>query len=217
MADIAKVREVRERSGAGVVDCAKALDEAGGDAEQALIVLQKKGILKAQARGYREALEGIVHSYVHGEGRIGVLVEVNCQTDFVARTQDFRQFADDVAMQVAAMSPRWISSEEVPRDEVERQAEIFTEQLRRDGKPEKAWAKIVEGKLHKWYEETCLLDQESVVHPGKTVDRLRLELSARTGESVQVRRFARFEVGEGAARQARESYADEVARLSGSR
>lgn len=210
MVNMSDVKQVRDRSGAPMNACKVALDEAGGSVDGALEVLQKKGILKAAALASKEATDGVVTAYLHG-GRIGVLLEVNCTTDFVARSEDFRAFVDEVAMQVAAMSPRWVSSEDIPKDVVDKQAEIFTEQLRGEGKPEKAWAKIVGGKLTKWYSETCLLDQESVVHPKQTVEHLRAALVAKIGENVKVRRFVRWEVGEGIERAAKEDYASEVA------
>lgn len=200
MVDVTKVKEVRNRSGAGMSDCKLALEESGNDVDQALIILQKKGILRASARASRIATEGLVHSYVHN-GRVGVLVEVNAETDFVSRSPDFTQFVEEVALQIAAMSPQWTSADEVPKATVDSQVEIFTEQLRAEGKPEKAWAKIAAGKLQKWYGEMCLEEQESVVHPDIRIGQLRIALSSKTGENIRIRRFIRWELGEGLARE----------------
>jgi elongation factor Ts len=197
----ASVKELRDKTLAGMADCKKALEEAGGDAEKAADWLRKKGLLKAgQAQG-RSACEGLVASYIHGGGRIGVLLEVNCQTDFVARTDDFKNFCRDVAMHVAGHDPppRCVSEDEIPAQAAEKERGFLTDKAREagSGKPDSIISKIVDGQLAKWRREQCLLDQGFVRDPSTTVRDLMLELSARTGEKVSVRRFARFVMGEG--------------------
>jgi elongation factor Ts len=190
-----QIKELRERSGAGISACKKALEETDQNMEAALTYLQKKGLLKAKAKG-KEAREGLIHSYVHPGGRVGVLVEVNCNTDFVARTDDFVEFADDVAMQIAAMSPLYVDRDSIPTEDLEEQKDIFADQVKSSGKPEKIIPKIVEGKLNKWYTEVCLMDQPYVRDDKQTVDGLRGALISKTGENVSVSRFVRFELGE---------------------
>ncbi len=190
-----QIKELRQRSGAGISSCKKALEETGGDMAKAMEYLQKKGLAKARARG-KEAREGIVHAYIHPGGRVGVMVEVNCNTDFVARTEDFTDFAENVAMQIAAMSPLWVDSEAVPEDALAKQKEIFGEQAKASGKPEKVIEKIVEGKIKKWYSEVCLLDQPYVQDDKQTIDGLRGALISKTGENIVVSRFVRYELGE---------------------
>lgn len=190
--NVASVQEVRNRSFAPLNECRSALQEAGGDVEKALVVLQKRGVLRAQASAVREAREGIIHSYVHG-GKIAVLVEVNCETDFAARNPLFRKFVDDVAMHIAAASPSLVSRENDP--DPQKMRTIFEHQVKESGKPEAAWAKIVDGKMNKHYSEICLLEQESVVVPKRTVEQLRAELSSQLGENVVIRRFTRWELG----------------------
>ena len=191
-----KIREVRERSGAPLSEGKTALEEAQGDIDQALVVLQKRGTTRSVSES-RIAAEGLVRSYIHPGDRLAVLVEVNCETDFVARSPDFRAFCDDVAMQIAGMSPRYVARTEIPEEHRVSQREIFVAQLREQKKPEAAIAKIVEGKINKWYSEVCLLDQESITVPGKTVEQVRAEVSAKFREKVSVRRFTRWEVGSG--------------------
>jgi elongation factor Ts len=190
------VKELRERTGAGMMDCKAALEEAGGDLDKAVEILRVKGQAQAAKRAGRAASEGVVGSYVHANGKIGVLVEVDCETDFVARSDEFRQFAQDVALHVAWANPRWVSDEEVPEDARETELRIFREQAAADGKPEDVQQKIAEGRLRKWLEEVVLLRQEHAKHEGKTIEELRSEVASRTGENVVIRGFARLAVGE---------------------
>ena len=191
------VKALRERTGAGMMECKRALEEAAGDAERAVEILRVKGQAKAAKRGEREAAEGVVSHYVHANDRIGVIVEVNCETDFVARNEEFKQFARDVAVHIAAASPRWVSNEEVPEDLKAAELAIFEQQA--EDKPEQVRPKIAEGKLRKWLEEVVLLEQQHVnseKYEGRTIEQIRADLSAKTGENVVIRRFARFAVGE---------------------
>jgi elongation factor Ts len=190
------VKELRERTGAGMMDCKAALEEADGDLDKAVEILRVKGQAQAAKRAGRAASEGVVGSYVHANGKIGVLVEVDCETDFVARSDEFRQFAQDVALHVAWANPRWVSDEEVPEDAREAELRIFREQAAADGKPEEVQQKIAEGRLRKWLEEVVLLRQEHAKHEGKTIEELRAEVASRTGENVVIRGFARLAVGE---------------------
>ncbi len=208
-----QVKEVRERSGAGMMDCKNALAEANGDVEKALELIQKKGLAKAIKKAGRVASEGLLHAYIHAGSRIGVLLEINCETDFVSRNDDFKQFCEDTAMQIAAMNAQFVKKEEIPETAVAKQKEIFAGQLKEEGKPEQAWPKIIEGKLAKWSTEVCLVDQESIIHPGKTVEALRAELVAKIGENINIRRFVRWELGEGIEKK-KEDYAAEVAKLA---
>ena len=213
MAEISSgmVKEVRERSGAGMMDCKNALVEAGGDVEKALEIIQKKGLAKAVKKAGRVASEGIIQSYIHAGGRIGVLLEVNCETDFVSRNEDFKKFCDDVAMQIAGMNAQYVRREEIPASEIAKQKEIFEAQLKEEGKPQQAWPKIIEGKVSKWMTDICLVDQESFTTPGKTIEQLRSELIAKIGENITVRRFVRYQVGEGIEKK-KEDLAAEVAK-----
>jgi len=190
------VKELREKCGAGMMDCKRALEETGGDIDEAVTLLRKKGMASADKKASRAANEGLVDSYIHMGGKIGVMVEVNCETDFVARTDEFGAFVHDVAMHVAASSPRYVQREDVPADVVAAEMDIYMDQARATGKPEQVVVKIAEGKLNKWYESVVLLDQPFVKEPDKTVDQLRRELVAKIGENVEVRRFARFQLGE---------------------
>src|SRR3954454_12805310 len=189
------VKALRDRTGAGMMDAKRALEEASGDADKAVEILRVKGAAKAEKRAERGAAEGIVASYIHATGRIGVLVEVNCETDFVARTDDFKEFAREVAQHIAALGPEWVSQDEVPEDFIASETRVFEQEAA--DKPEQARPKIVEGKLRKRLEETVLLHQEHVnpKHEGKTIEQLRADVSAKTGENVVIRRFARFQVG----------------------
>jgi elongation factor Ts len=198
MADIkaSDVKALRDRTGAGMMDCKKALSEAEGDMDKAIEILRVKGQAKAAKRGERAASEGIVTSYVHSTGKIGVLVEVNCETDFVARNDDFQEFAREVALQVAATGPQYVSQEEIPEEAKQAELRIFEEQA--SDKPENVRGKIAEGRLRKWMEEVVLLDQEHVnkdKHDGQTIEQLRQAISSKTGENVQIGRFTRFQVG----------------------
>lgn len=201
MAEIAPalVKDLRERTGAGMMDCKKALVETGGDAEKAVEWLRQKGLATAAKKAGRTASEGIVDAYIHLGGRIGVLIEVNCETDFVARTEPFRALVRDLAMQVAAASPRFIRREEVPAAEVEKEREILRARALEEGRPAHIVDKIVEGRLEKqFFTQACLLEQPFIKNPDQTVGDLLKETIARLGENIVVRRFVRFEVGEGA-------------------
>jgi len=197
----AMVKELRERTGAGMMDCKKALTEAGGDMEQAIVILRERGLAQAAKKAGRVAAEGVVEAYIHGGGRIGVLVEVNCETDFVAKNEEFRAFVKDIAMHIAASNPQYVRREEVPQDVIEREREILRAQTLNEGKPEHVVDKIVEGRLEKFFKENCLLEQPFVKDPDKTVDTLVKEKIATIGENISIRRFARFVVGEGIERQ----------------
>lgn len=193
---MAQLKELRERTGAGVVDCKKALKESDGNIEKAIIFLREKGLAAAAKRAGRVAAQGIVGSYIHGGGKIGVLVEVDCETDFVARTDEFQQLVKDVAMQVAASNPRYVQRDEVPAQEVEKERAIYRTQTLESGKPEKVVDRIVDGRLEKFYSEQCLLEQGFIREPSKTIEQLVKEIVARTGENIVVRRFARFQIGD---------------------
>lgn len=192
----AMVKELRERTGAGMMDCKRALGETGGDMEKAVSYLREKGLAAAARKAGRVAAEGIVDSYIHLTGRVGVLIEVNCETDFVARTDDFRSFVHDLAMQVAASRPEFIRREDVPVEIVEKEKEILAAQVKEEDKPEKVVQKIVEGRLEKFFKETCLLEQPFIKNPDITVQQLLNEQITRLGENMLVRRFTRYELGE---------------------
>ncbi|MEW6274495.1 MAG: translation elongation factor Ts [Bacillota bacterium] len=195
----AMVKELRERTGAGMMDCKKALTETGGDMEKAVAYLREKGLAAAAKKAGRVTTEGIVDAYIHPGGKVGVLLEVNCETDFVARTDDFRALVHDLAMQVAAAKPEYVRREDVPEDVIRREKEILAAQAAGEGKPEKVLQKIVEGRLEKFYKEACLLEQPFIKNQDVTVGQLLNEHIARLGENISVRRFARFELGEGLA------------------
>jgi elongation factor Ts len=209
------IKDLRERTGAGMADCKKALTECAADPEKAIEYLRKKGIAQAAKKATRIASEGAVVSYLHGT-RIGVLVEVNCETDFVARNPDFQTFAREVAMQVAAMNPQYLSQEEIPPAVIEKEKAIRAEQAKQSGKPEAVLPKIVDGQMAKWAKEVCLLDQIWVKDPEgkKDIRTLQTELVAKTGENVRVRRFVRFEVGEGLEKRA-DDFVAEVKKQAG--
>ena len=193
------VKALRERTGAGMMDCKAALQEAGGDLDKAVEILRVKGQASAAKRGARAAAEGVVSTYVHANGKIGVLVEVNCETDFVARTEPFQEFARDVALHVAAAAPRYVTEDEVPEADREAELRVLREQAAAEGKPENVQEKIVEGRLRKWHEEVVLLNQTHVnedKHGGQTIEALRAEIASSTSENVVIRRFARFQIGE---------------------
>jgi len=194
------VKELREKTGAGMMDCKKALAETGGDFQKALDYLRQKGLATAAKRAGRVASEGRVGSYIHAGGKIGVMVEVNCETDFVAKTDDFQAFAKDVAMHIAASNPSYIRREEVTADVLEREKEIYRAQARDAKKPEKVTEKIVEGKLEKFYSEVCLLEQAFVKDPDITIQDLLNGLIGKLGEKIEIRRFTRYQVGEGIAK-----------------
>ncbi len=192
------VKELRERTGAGMMECKRALEEAKGEMETAIDILRAKGAAKAAKRADRETREGAIGSYIHMGGKIGVLVELNCETDFVARTEDFRGLVKDIAMHIAAANPLAVAPEDIPAELVERERAVFVEQVKNEGKPEKIWDKIIEGKLRKFYQDNALVDQIYVKDPeGKqTVGQLITQVSAKTGERMQIRRFVRFALGE---------------------
>jgi len=191
-----KVKELREKTGAGMMDCKKALMETGGDFEKASNYLREKGIAKAASRAGRTANEGLVVSYIHPGDKLGVLLEVNCETDFVARTDDFKVFAKDVSMQIAATNPLAIKREDVDPKVVEAESEIYRQQALNEGKPEKILDKIVSGKLDKFFAETCLMEQPFVKDNEKTITDLLNDLIAKIGENITIKRFARFRLGE---------------------
>ncbi|MFO8175579.1 MAG: translation elongation factor Ts [Gemmatimonadota bacterium] len=192
------VKALRDRTGAGMMDCKRALQEADGDMEAAIDLLRARGAAKAAKRAAKSANEGTIGSYVHFGNKVGVMVEVNCETDFVAKTDDFLELARDLAMHIAAASPVAVSPEDIPEELVEREKQIFLEQVKNEGKPEHIAEKIVEGKLRKFYEENSLLKQAYVKNPDISIEDLITEASARTGEKIEVARFARFQVGESA-------------------
>jgi elongation factor Ts len=212
------VKSLREKTGAGMMECKNALAEAGGNEEQAIEILRKRGLASARKKEGRIAAEGAVGSYIHMGGKVGVLVEVNCETDFVARGEEFQQLVKDVAMHVAAAEPRYVSREEVPMDALDKEREIARAQAKNDpknaNKPDQVIDKIVEGRLNKFYEEAVLLDQPFVKDPAKTVGELVTEKSAKTGEKIAIRRFARYKMGEGLEKRA-DDFSSEVASLSG--
>ncbi|GAQ26226.1 elongation factor Ts [Tepidanaerobacter syntrophicus] len=191
-----QVKELREKTGAGIMDCKNALTEADGDIEKAIVILRERGLAKAAKKQSRVATEGVIEAYVHGDGRIGVLVEVNCETDFVARNEEFRRFAKDIAMQVAASNPKYLSRDMVPADVINQEREIFRTQALNEGKPENIVDKIVDGKLEKFYEENCLLEQPFIKDPDKNISQLLTEKIALLGENIVISRFVRFEKGE---------------------
>jgi elongation factor Ts len=193
------VKSLRERTGAGIMDAKAALQESGGDVDKAIEILRVKGQASAAKRGERAVAEGVVSSYIHAGGKIGVLVEVDCETDFVARTDQFMEFAREVAMHVAAANPLYVSEDDVDQDAKDAELRVLREQAAAEGKPENVQEKIVEGRLKKWLQDVVLVDQTHVneeKHGGKTVGDLRTEIAASTGENVVIRRFARFQVGE---------------------
>lgn len=207
------VKELRERTGAGMMDCKKALEATGGDIEKAIDELRTKGLAKAAKKAGRVASEGTVISYIHGGGRIGVLVEVNCETDFVAKTDQFKQLAHDIAMQVAAANPSYVTREEVPQAVLDHEKEVLRAQALEEGKPEKVIDKMVEGRLEKFFKENCLLEQPYIKDPDKTVQQVVLEAISKLGENINVRRFARFEVGEGIEKETTDFAAEVMAQI----
>ena len=220
MAEInaAAVKQLREKTGAGMMECKNALVEAAGNEEQAIDILRKRGLASARKREGRIAAEGIVGSYIHMGGKVGVLVEINCETDFVARGDEFQQLVKDVAMHIAAAEPRYVSQQDVPNEALEKEREIARALAKNDpknaNKPEQVIDKIVEGRLHKFYEENVLMDQPFVKDPAKTVSELVTEKVAKTGEKITIRRFTRYKMGEGLERRD-EDFGGEVASLIG--
>jgi elongation factor Ts len=192
-----QVKELREKTGAGMMDCKNALIEGRGDMEQAIVVLRKKGLASAQKKASRVATEGLIGHYIHAGGKLGVLVEVNCETDFAARSGEFQALVKDIAMHIAAQNPLYVRREEVPPEVLEKEKEIYKDQARSSGKPEHIIDKIAEGKLESFYEMACLYDQKFVKDPAMNVKDLINNLVGKIGENIQVRRFARFKTGEG--------------------
>ena len=195
------VKELREKTGAGMMDCKKALAETGGDVQKAIDYLRQKGLAAAAKKADRVAADGAVGAYVHPGGKIGVLVEINCETDFVARTAEFQSLLKDIAMQVAAANPRYLRREEVPAAELDKEKEIYRQQALETGKPEKVVDKIVEGKLERFYSEACLLEQAFIKDPDKKVTDIVNESIGRLGENIQIRRFSRYHLGEAAVKE----------------
>jgi elongation factor Ts len=208
------IKDLRERTGAGMADCKKALTEVAGDMDKAIDYLRTKGLAKAAKKAGREATEGAVVSYIHGGGRIGVLVEVNCETDFVARNEDFQVFTREVALQIAAMNPQFVRREEVSQDVIDREREVLVAKAKETGKPDPVVQKMVDGQITKWLKEICLLDQAWVKDGDKTIDQVQQELIAKIGENIKVRRFVRFELGEGLEKK-KDDFAAEVAKQAG--
>lgn len=206
----AMVKELRERTGVGMLDCKKALVETDGNIEKAIDLLREKGLSKAAKKSGRITAEGIVDSYIHG-GRIGVLIEVNSETDFVAKNAEFKQFVRDMAMQVAASKPQYVAIEDVPEEVINKEKEILKHQVLNEGKPEKIVDKIVEGKINKFYKEVCLLEQPFIKDPDRTVKDILNEKISKIGENIRIRRFVRYEVGEGLEKR-EENFAEEVAK-----
>jgi elongation factor Ts len=210
----AMIKDLRDRTGSGMADCKKALVECEGDVDKAVEYLRKKGLAKAAKKAGRIATEGLVASYIHGNGRIGVLVEVNCETDFVARNEAFVGFTRDVAMQIAAMNAQYVSPDEVPQDAIAKERAIRMEQAQTSGKPDAVIEKMVDGQIKKWLQEICLIEQSWVKDNDKTISALTQELVAKLGENVKIRRFARFELGEGMEKK-QDDFAAEVAKQAG--
>lgn len=192
----AAVQDLRQRTGAGMMDCKKALVETDGNIDKAIEFLRKKGISSADKKAGREAKQGSVSSYIHGDGRIGVLVEVNCETDFVARNENFQQFCRDICMQVAATAPGYLNPESVTQADIDREKEVLKEQARAEGKPDNVVEKIVEGRIRKFYEEHCLTKQAFVKNPDISIEEYTKETIAKIGENIVIRRFVRFELGQ---------------------
>ncbi len=208
------VKQLRERTGAGMMDCKKALTEANGNMDKAIEILREKGLAAAAKKAGRIAAEGLVDAYIHGNGRIGVLVEVNIETDFAAANEEFKQFVKDIAMQIAAAKPEYVRKEDVPADVLEKEMNILRAQARNEGKPEKIIEKMVEGRIEKFYKDVCLLEQPWIKDPDKTIKQLVTEKIATIGENISIRRFARFERGEGLEKK-EENFAEEVAKQIG--
>lgn len=210
------VKKLREQTGAGMMDCKKALSETNGEYEKAVEWLREKGMAKAAKRAGRTAAEGAVASYIHMGGKIGVLVEVNCETDFVARGDEFQQFVRDVCLQICSANPLYVNRQEIPAEAEEAEKKIYVAQAKETGKPENICEKIADGKLKKWYEEVCLLEQPSVKpeNDGKTIETLMTELSGKCGEKLEIRRFVRYQLGEGIEKEETDFAAEVAAELA---
>jgi elongation factor Ts len=221
MADItpANIKALREKTGAGMMECKKALTEAAGNEERAIEILRERGLASAKKKEGRVAAEGVVGSYIHMGGKVGVLVEVNCETDFVARGEEFQQLVKDIAMHIAAAEPRYVAREDVTSETLDKERDIARAQAKNDpknsNKPQQVIEKIVDGRLNKFYEEVVLLDQPFIKDPAKTVGELVTEKIAKTGEKITIRRFARYKMGEGLSKRD-DDFGDEVAKLAGS-
>lgn len=209
------VRDLRERTGAGMLDCKKALEENGGDIEKAIDWLRQKGLSKAAKKAGRVASEGTVASYIHGEGRVGVLVEVNSETDFVAKNEQFQQFVKDIMLHIAAMNPLYVSSKEIPAEAIEKEKLVLRAKALEEGKKVEFVDKIVDGQINKWCSEVCLLDQKFVKNPDISISQLLTELIASIGENIVVRRFTRFELGEGIQKETKDFAAEVAQQLKG--
>lgn len=209
MVSASMVKELRDRTGAGMMDCKKVLVESDGDMDKAAELLREKGLAAAEKKAGRVAAEGLIHSYIHGNGRIGVLVEVNVETDFASKNEDFRQFVKDISMQIAASKPEYISREEIPEQIVQKEKEILRNQALNEGKPEKIVEKMVTGRMEKYFKERCLLEQPFIRDTDKTVEELLKEKIALIGENIVIRRFTRYERGEGVEKK-EENFAEEV-------
>lgn len=205
------VKQLRERTGAGMMECKKVLNEADGNIDKAIELLRERGLANAAKKAGRIAAEGIVDSYIHGNGRIGVLVEVNSETDFVAKNEDFTKFVRDIAMQIAAANPQYIKREDVPTEEIEKEKTILKTQALNEGKPANIVDKMVDGRIEKLYKEICLLEQPWIKDPDKTIQQLLSEKIGIIGENISIRRFSRFEKGEGIQKR-EENFAEEVAK-----
>lgn len=203
------IKDLRAKTGAGIQDCQKALKESDGDMEKAVAYLREKGIASVAKKSSRIAGEGVVGSYIHMGGKIGVLVEVNCETDFVAKSDAFQQLVKDVAMQIAAAKPEFVRIEEVPQENVEKEKEILIAQAKNEGKPQAIAEKMVEGRIKKYYKDVCLMEQEFVKDPSKTVTDLVTEATLKIGEKITIRRFVRYEMGEGLEKR-QDNFAEEV-------
>ncbi len=190
------VKELREKTGAGILDCQKALQESANNIDKAIDYLRQKGLAAAQKKAGRETNEGTISAYIHSGNRIGVLVEVNCETDFVARNEEFQTFVKDLALQIAASNPSFVKREDVPSELIEKEKKIYLAQAKEMGKPEPAWPKIVEGKLEKFYQESCLLEQAFIKDPGVSIKDLVAQKIAKIGENISIRRFTRYQLGQ---------------------
>jgi len=214
MATMEQIKELRERTGAGILDCKKALSENGDDVQKSIDWLRAKGMASAAKKAGRAAAEGLVECYIHAGGKVGVMVELNCETDFVALNESFKQLARDIAMHIVAAQPEYVRRDEVPADAFEREKQVQVEKTMAEGKPQAIAEKIVVGRMSKWYEEVCLLDQKWFKDDSKTVDQVVKEATATIGENLQVRRFSRFVMGEGLQKRS-DDFAAEVAKQAG--
>ena len=192
----ALVKELRGKTGAGILDCQKALQDTGNDVEKAIDLLRQKGLAAAQKKAGRETKEGIISSYIHSGSKIGILIEVNCETDFVARNEEFQAFVKEVALQIAASHPLYVKREEIPENLIEREKNIYLAQVKESGKPEAAWEKIIKGKLEKYYQEQCLLEQAFIKDPSVTIQDLLSQKIAKLGENLTISRFTRYQLGQ---------------------